>query len=417
MHLLFALSLLACETGPKPADPAEIEMAEDGGPKVPVDVAAPPEDALKTSTGIPYKVLVPGEGKVKPVAEARVEVHYAGWTTDGKQFDSSYSRQRTHSFSLQQVISGWTEGLQEMVEGERRIFWIPEEKAYQGKAGKPKGMLVFDIHLLKVTNPPVLAANQYTAPSDGNKLASGITIKTLEAGTGTEKPKPDARVKAHFTGWNSEGRFVQSSKDLARVPEFRLTQVIPGWSEAFQQMVAGEKARVWIPKELTLMKGAPPPQTEPQDMIFDLELFEVTQSQPPPENVAAAPSDAKTTASGLSYKVLATGSGGPKPTKQQTVEVHYTGWTTDGLMFDSSLDRGKPTTLGVAQVIEGWTEALEMMSVGDKWRVWIPEELAYKGRRGSPQGMLVFDIELVAIKDRTKAPARAPHPVPPQPGR
>ncbi|MEO0604344.1 MAG: FKBP-type peptidyl-prolyl cis-trans isomerase, partial [Myxococcota bacterium] len=94
------------------------------------------------------------------------------------------------------------------------------------------------------------------------------------------------------------------------------------------------------------------------------------------------------------------GDGKDNPKDDQQVEVHYTGWTTDGLMFDTSLERGKPTTLGVKQVIAGWTEALQMMVVGDKWRVWIPEDLAYKGRPGSPSGMLVFDIEMMKIKDR-----------------
>ncbi|MEO0605720.1 MAG: FKBP-type peptidyl-prolyl cis-trans isomerase, partial [Myxococcota bacterium] len=197
-------------------------MAEDGSPKVPVDVAAAPADALKTATGIPYKVLVSGTGTEKPTADARVRVQYSGWTTDGEQFDSSYRRKRPAEFSLKRVIPGWTEGLQEMVAGERRIFWIPEEKAYAGKAGKPAGMLVFDVELLEVNNPPTLPDGQGTAPSDAAKLESGVAIKTLTPGTGSEKPKPDAKVKAHFTAWTTEGKFLQSSMELGRVPEFRL---------------------------------------------------------------------------------------------------------------------------------------------------------------------------------------------------
>jgi len=77
--------------------------------------------------------------------------------------------------------------------------------------------------------------------------------------------------------------------------------------------------------------------------------------------------------------------------------VHYTGWTTDGKMFDSSVQRGQPASFGLSQVIPGWTEMVQLMSVGEKVRTWIPEELAYKGRPGAPQGMLVFEIELLEI--------------------
>jgi len=77
-------------------------------------------------------------------------VHYSGWTTDGKGFDSSVARGQPATFPLDRVISGWTEGLQLMVEGEERRFWIPVELAYQGRPGKPAGMLVFDVELLKI---------------------------------------------------------------------------------------------------------------------------------------------------------------------------------------------------------------------------------------------------------------------------
>ena len=116
-----------------------------------------------------------------------------------------------------------------------------------------------------------------------------------------------------------------------------------------------------------------------------------------PADVAAAPADATKTASGLAYKVLQAGSGGQKPTAEATVKVHYTGWTTDGKMFDSSIMRGKPARFPLSQVIPGWTEGVQLMVEGEKRRLWIPEELAYKGRPGAPQGMLVFDIELLKI--------------------
>ena len=85
--------------------------------------------------------------------------------------------------------------------------------------------------------------------------------------------------------------------------------------------------------------------------------------------------------------------------------VHYTGWTTDGKMFDSSVARGKPATFQLDRVIAGWTEGVQLMVVGEKRRLWIPEALAYKGKR-RPQGMLVFDVELLRspVADRRRRP-------------
>src|SRR5687767_16000790 len=116
----------------------------------PADVAAPPADATKTASGLATKVVTAGTGTQHPRANSRVKVHYSGWTTDGQMFDSSVARNEPISFGLNQVIAGWTEGVQLMVEGETRRLWIPEGLAYRGAAGAPKGMLVFDVELIKI---------------------------------------------------------------------------------------------------------------------------------------------------------------------------------------------------------------------------------------------------------------------------
>ena len=87
-----------------------------------------------------------------------------------------------------------------------------------------------------------------------------------------------------------------------------------------------------------------------------------------------------------------------RTTASSTVTVHYSGWTTDGKLFDSSVVRGQPATFPLNRVIAGWTEGLQLMVVGEQRRLWIPEALAYKGAEGAPKGMLVFDVELIAIK-------------------
>ncbi|MFA6101225.1 MAG: FKBP-type peptidyl-prolyl cis-trans isomerase [Victivallaceae bacterium] len=107
-----------------------------------------------------------------------------------------------------------------------------------------------------------------------------------------------------------------------------------------------------------------------------------------------------TTASGLQYIVLKEGSGA-RPVADDTVKVHYAGTLLDGTEFDSSVKRGQPAEFGVTQVIKGWTEALQLMNVGSKYRLFVPSKLAY-GERGAgqaigPCSMLVFDVELIDI--------------------
>lgn len=106
--------------------------------------------------------------------------------------------------------------------------------------------------------------------------------------------------------------------------------------------------------------------------------------------------------SGLQYKVIKAGTGKASPKATDSVTTHYKGTLLDGTVFDSSYDRGEPTSFGVNQVIKGWTEALQLMKVGDKWQLYIPGELAYgeRGAPGSPIGpnsSLVFEIELLKI--------------------
>lgn len=261
--------------GPSSALPQQqpVQSAQAAALQAPPDVKAPPDDAIKTPSGLASKVLQPGTGTEHPTVADRVTVNYTGWTTDGKMFDSTIVRNRPSSFPLANVLPGWTEGVQLMVVGEKRRFWVPEKLAFNGAEGKPRGMLVFDIELLDI--------------------------------------------------------------------------------------VAGPKT---------------------------------------PPDVAAPPSDAVKTRSGLFSKVLKPGTGSEHPNRNSLVTVHYTGWTTDGKMFDSSVVRGAPAKFPLDGVIAGWTEGVQLMVVGEVRRFWIPEKLAYQGQEGRPKGMLVFDVELLGIE-------------------
>jgi len=233
-------------------------------------------------------------------------------------------------------------------------------------------------------------------PTDATRTASGLAYKTLRPGTGDTRPVDSDRVSVHYTGWTTDGEMFDSSYGRNEPTTFGVTQVIAGWTEMLKLMTEGQKVRVWIPEELAYRgrPGAPAGM-----LVFEVELLTLLRPPTAPADVAAAPADAEATESGLRSKVLEAGSGDARPREASRVRVHYTGWTTDGNMFDSSLTRGEPAVFPLNRVIRGWTEGLQLMVVGEKRRFWIPEDLAYQGRAGAPQGMLVFDVELVEILD------------------
>lgn len=242
-------------------------------PPAPADVALIPRDATTLPSGLAFRILTPGSGGAHPGPTDLVRVEYTGWTTDGKVHDASGMRDMPHVLPVDKLIKGWTEAMQLMTVGERRLLWIPPSLAYKGQRGRPQGMLVYDVVLREILPSPSVAPPDVTAPpADTLKTASGLAYRRLRAGEGLLQPGPGSRVT-----------------------------------------------------------------------------------------------------------------------------VHYTGWTTDGKMFDSSLKRGVPATFTLGEVIAGWTEGVQLMSVGDRMRFWIPEDLAYQGQEGQPAGMLVFDIELLSF--------------------
>jgi len=251
--------------------------------------------------------------------------------------------------------------------------------------------------------PPDVAA----PPDNAEQSESGLAWTVLQEGTGTNHPKEWDIVTVNYTGWTTDGKMFDSSVKRGKPAQFALNRVIKGWTEGVQLMVEGEKRRFWIPGELAYGEPRPndphaafgPPRGT---LVFDVELLSFKEAPKPPatpEDVAAIPKNAKKTKSGLASRVLQKGTGKEHPTATSVVTVNYTGWTTDGKMFDSSIVRGSPATFGLNQVIPGWTEGLQLMVEGEKRRIWIPEELAYQGRPGRPQGMLVFDVELIEIKN------------------
>jgi peptidylprolyl isomerase len=247
----------------------------------PADVAAPPADAITTASGLSYKILEGPESENKPGPTDKVTVHYTGWTAKtGDMFDSSILRGAPATFGLNQVIKGWTEGVQLMAPGQKARFWIPGALAYGDTpmGGRPYGLLVFDVELISfVEGPkmPEVPSDVAAAPADATVTASGLAYKVLTQGTGTAHPTANSTVTVHYSGWMTNGQMFDSSVMRGETISFPLNRVIPGWTEGLQLMVQGEKARFWIPGALAY--GDTPQGGRPYGtLVFDVELFSFT---------------------------------------------------------------------------------------------------------------------------------------------
>jgi FKBP-type peptidyl-prolyl cis-trans isomerase len=362
----------------------------------PDDLAGPSGSAVTRPSGLAYRVLEPGTGD-RPTSDAIVEVNYTGWTADGAMFDTTTTRGRPMRFALSQVIPGWAEVLPLVHQGETVRVWVPDALAYGGQPGKPAGPLVFDLELVSFVDGPATPPDLATPPANGRRSPGGVTVRTLEAGSGTVHPIDGAKVEVRYSGWTTDGKMFDSTELRGEPATFRLGGAVPkGLVEGIELMVEGERARMWIPEELAATRPGTPRGT----MVSDVELlgFDNPVVVDAPPDVAAPPPDATRTASGLAYRVLQRGTGVVHPTADARVVVHYSGWTTDGRMVDSSVGRGEPATFPLSGVIRGWTEGVQLMVVGEVTRFWIPVDLAYQNRPGRPAGTLVFDIELLEIQ-------------------
>ncbi|BDU73029.1 FKBP-type peptidyl-prolyl cis-trans isomerase [Mesoterricola silvestris] len=233
--------------------------------------------------------------------------------------------------------------------------------------------------------PPAPA--ELAAPAGAEVTATGLASMVLRPGTG-DRPGAEDLVTVEYTLWTPDGKVLDSTARHDGPLTRPLPRLLKGMAEGLQLMRTGEKRRFWIPPALGRPGGV---------LILDAELLETAPSPyKAPADVAGPGEGARVLSSGLALRVLREGKG-PHPTHKSRVQVNYTGWTTDGRMFDSSWKTGQPATFALDQVIRGWTEALQLLSPGSKARLWVPEKLAYRGERGMPAGMLVFDVELVEI--------------------
>jgi peptidylprolyl isomerase len=265
MRTLLTLSFVALLAGNAWAQEPKIIPA-------PSDLGAPPNDAVKTATGLISKMIKPGTSDEKPIATDVVTVNYTGWRSDGMMFDSSVARGQTSTFPLDKVMAGWRECVMLMTIGETRRCWVPQALAYNGRAGRPTGTVVFDIELIDFRPSPLIPPSDVKAPpDDAKRTPSGLAYKVLRPGKGTRSPSPFSQVSVHYTGWTTEGRMFDSSVPSGMPRSLRLDEVIKGWSEAVPMMTEGERMRLWVPEKLAY-EG----KSDPKGMlVFDIELVAI----------------------------------------------------------------------------------------------------------------------------------------------
>jgi len=363
------------------------------------------EESLTTESGLRYEILQKGEAGTNPKSGEKVSVHYTGWLEDGKKFDSSVDRGKPFTFTVGQgVIQGWSEALPLMTVGARYKFTIPWKLAY-GERGSPptipaKANLIFEIELLSVIRPPVFTKPD---PAKQTKTESGLKYEVLAEGEGDGPALTDG-VKLKFALWNDQGQPIVSTAMNGQhlgglCGLLRLTRAGEKFlAEAVQLMKPGARYRFEVPPELCWGGQAIHPALPANSTsIWEMELVEVNKV---PAFTKPDPTKQTKRESGLAYEVLKEGTG-KMPQRTDTVTVHYTGWLTDGTAFDSSYARGEPATFPLGQVIRGWTEGLQLMKEGAKFRFVIPAAIGY-GDRGSPPTIppgatLVFEVELIKI--------------------
>lgn len=396
------------------------------------------EGIKTTASGIQYQVIKEGTGE-KPTINNTVTTHYTGTLIDGKVFDSSIERGQPATFPLQSVIKGWQEGIPLMAVGSRYRLFIPAELGYGENSPPsipPNSVLIFDVELLEIVK------------TDGDDAAKGRlsyaygfmvgrSIKNLPL---TEPEKdPTQFVQGFAKGFESTPKDVQTIETLLRA---RIEGgEAPTDADAAKKIAfgIGYSSSSSLASQLgiqamdfdynALGNGYQASTQDIESRLSDEEMnealktyfepkqealrkkMEAEQGRLTAENKAAGAKfmaenakkeGVKTLPNGMQYEVLKEGTG-PKPTATSKVKTHYHGTLIDGTVFDSSVDRGEPATFPLNGVIKGWQEGIPLMSVGSKYRFYIPSELAY-GDRGAgasipPGATLIFEVELIEIPE------------------
>ncbi len=360
---------------------------------------------IETESGLRYKITKQGSGDF-PKAGDRIWLHYYAKFENDSIYDSTVKNGPIDVYLGQgQLIKGWEEGLKLIKPMGAILLVVPPELGYGNKQYKnipANSTLIFEIALLQAdkgkTIEPFNIENK-TIKKGKKKLKYYL----VEQGKGP-KAKFGDNAYIHFTGYLPDGTIFDSSHKKGEPVRITvgINQVVMGWDMGLLFMNKGSKIKLIIPPKLAYgklgFKNIVPPNTT---LTLDLEMVDLI----PPKPVIKWDIKEKEiieTTSGLKYIVFELGEGDIIK-NDDIVEVHYSGYFTNGELFDSSVKRFEPIRfpIGANAVIDGWDEGLKLMRKGAKFQLIIPSDLAY-GENGAPPQIppitnLIFDIEVIDV--------------------
>jgi FKBP-type peptidyl-prolyl cis-trans isomerase len=273
MGILLASLLMGATAAAAPTDPP---------PAPPADVAAPPAGIRKAASGLAMKVLERGQGHDHPVDNDCVTVDYVVWKRDGALLSSSRRWPDAGRLCLRTMIPGMAQAVKQMVVGEQRRIWVPAALTSTGDGEDARRGVdeTAEITLLEIRKAPPVPTDLKAPPLAATKLPSGLAMRVLKKGSGTQHPSQRDSVKLNFSGWTKDGALIESSVMAHHPAVFEMTAMMPGWREALGRMVAGEQARLWIPAALAY--GDKPRRGQPKgDLVYDLELLSIEPAPGP----------------------------------------------------------------------------------------------------------------------------------------
>lgn len=295
--LFLTLGLTACgRTGavrPKPSAPAAAATPEpaanlSGATWVtppPSDVSAPPADAEREPSGVARKILARGTGTKRPPAASYVDLRYAGWERNGRQFEGTPAGGATGRFDVRDLAPGVGDEITQMVEGDRRRIWLPAALAYgkrENFVNAPKGDMTFELELVRIVPMPPTPADVKAPPKGAKKTKSGLTYVVLKKGTGKRHPTDETRALVIYSAWTPDGHMFQCSLGGGDDVHVRVNKLPAGWREAMLLMVEGDKWRLWLPGKLAFGDLQPgqevlPFGPPPGPVVYDVELVKIAE--------------------------------------------------------------------------------------------------------------------------------------------
>lgn len=369
---------------------------------------------------VAIQVLEEGAGE-PPTEGDLVTIDYKLTLADGTEIGSTYARNRPFTVTLdtKHTIQGMLDALLQMKPGSKAKVTIPSALAYgtRGKPSRTKGKpavippntdIIYEVVIRDIVRRPKFAEVDLTKAT---KTATGLNYWVLDEGEG-EVAKVDQRATLAYAIWNQKKELVYTSHDRkhwvdGKVDKLQLfqeagRQAIPAepiLREAALMMKPGARYFFEAPSDLTWGSRTPSALIAPGSKTFwEIEML---AAGPLPALKIPDEATATKTASGLRYEVIAEGEG-RSPKASSMVEVHYTGWLTDGRKFDSSFDRGHTQDFQAGRVVPGFKEALLLMKEGGKAYFYLPTAIAYgaqgSGRAVPPNADLVFYVELKKVK-------------------